>query len=76
MEKNKLSIIFAVLTIICIFSLAAIADRCGCRAIPVEEKIDVGETEEAAEEVLSEGEEETSEEAEDEAQESAEEETT
>lgn len=46
MKKNKLSIIFAILTCICIFSVAAIADQCGCRAIPIEEKIDVEETEE------------------------------
>jgi len=77
MRKNKLSYIFTILTIICIFSVAAIADQCGCRATPVEEKIDVGETKETAEEeVSSEVEEENSEEVEEEqAEETAEEET-
>jgi len=60
MKKNKLSLIFTILTVICIFSVAAIADQCGCRAIPIEEKIDVGETEE---DVSSEEKEETSEES-------------
>ena len=73
MKKNKLSIIFAILTCICIFSVAAIADQCGCRAIPVEEKIDVEETEEATEEEAS-TEEEISEETEEQAEETAEEE--
>jgi len=50
MKKNKLSIIFAILTCISIFSVAAIADQCGCRLIPAEEKIDVEETVESAEE--------------------------
>jgi len=76
MKKNKLSIIFAVLTCICIFSVAAIADRCGCRTIPEEEKEDVEETNEAnEEEVLTEEGEDISEETEeDEAEEAAEEE--
>jgi hypothetical protein len=61
--KNKISIIFTILTCICIFSVAAIADQCGCRAAPIEEKIDVEETGEAAEkEVLAEEEKEISEE--------------
>ncbi len=46
MKKNKLSIIFAILTCICIFSVAAIVDQCGCKAIPMEEKVDVEEAEE------------------------------
>ncbi len=50
MKKNKLSIIFAILTCISIFSVAAIADQCGCRLVPVEEKIDTQETGEAIEE--------------------------
>jgi len=45
--KNKISIIFTLLTCICIFSIAAIADQCGYMAVPIEEKIDVEETEEA-----------------------------
>ncbi len=44
--KNKISIIFTLLTCICIFSIAAIADQCGYMAVPIEEKIDVEETEE------------------------------
>ena len=43
MKKNRLSIIFAILTCICIFSVAAIADQCGCRAVPLDEKVDIGE---------------------------------
>jgi hypothetical protein len=53
MKKNKLSIIFAILTCISIFSVAAIADQCGCRFIPTEEKIDVDETDEVAEEEVA-----------------------
>jgi hypothetical protein len=71
--KNKLSIIFIILTVICIFSMAAIADRCGCSMIPAQEKIDVGETEEVLgerssneEEVLEEAEEEQVQEGEEE----------
>jgi len=77
MKKNKLSIIFTILTCICIFSVAAIIDQCGCRGIPIEEKIDVGETEEEmAEGEASADEEEISEEVveEDEPEEFAEEE--
>ena len=43
MKKNKLSIIFAILTCVCIFSVTAIVDQCGCRAVPLEEKVDVDE---------------------------------
>ena len=46
MKKNKLSIIFAILTCICIFSVAAIVDQCSCKAVPIEEKVDVEEAEE------------------------------
>ena len=45
MKKNKLSIIFAILICTCIFSVSAIADRCGYGAAPIE-KIDIEETEE------------------------------
>ncbi len=40
---SKLSIIFALITIICIFSVAAIADQCGCRALITEESKDTEE---------------------------------
>jgi len=53
MKKNKLSIIFATLTCICIFSVAAFSDYCGCRAISSEENEDITETEENTEEALS-----------------------
>jgi len=46
MKKNKLSIIFIILTIVCLFSLASIANGCGCSLIPVQESKD---TEEAGE---------------------------
>jgi hypothetical protein len=42
-EKNRISIIFALITIICIFSVAAIADQCGCRALFTEESKDTEE---------------------------------
>ena len=45
MKKNKLSIIFAILICICIFSVAAIADRCSYEALPTEE-VDIEEAEE------------------------------
>ena len=38
--KNKIAIIFTILICICIFSVAAIADQCGYRAVPVEERVD------------------------------------
>ncbi len=61
-KKNKLSIIFAFLTFICIISVAATADKCGCSVAPIsesediednlsniEEEEDIAETEEIAE---------------------------
>ena len=76
MKKNKLSIIFAVLTCISIFSVAAVADQCGCRAIPLEEKINIEETEEeiSEEEALVEEGDESPEKAEEKAEEVTEEE--
>lgn len=51
--KNKIAIIFTILTCICIFSVAAIADQCGSRAVPIEERVDeiVSETEVKRDEV-------------------------
>ena len=43
MNKKRILIIFASITIICIFSLAAIADQCGCRALLNEESKDTKE---------------------------------
>lgn len=43
MKKNKLLIILATLTLICIFSVAALADGCGCRAPITEESKDTEE---------------------------------
>ena len=72
--KSKLSIVLTILTLICIFSVAAIADRCGCSLVPAQEKIEVDEAEEVTdEEVPDEQLEETLEE-EEQAQEVAEEE--
>ncbi len=53
MKKNKLSIFFTVLICICIFSVAAFSDYCGCRAISSSENEDITETEENTEEELS-----------------------
>jgi hypothetical protein len=47
MKKNKLSIIFIILTIVCLFSLASIANGCGCSLIPVQESKDTEEAGEA-----------------------------
>jgi hypothetical protein len=49
MKKNKMYIFFAILTIIFLFSFAALCNQCGVAAAE-EEKIDVGEEEEATEE--------------------------
>jgi hypothetical protein len=53
MKNNKLYIIFVILTIVCFFSLAAIANGCGCRLIPIEEKTDVEKTEDSKEAELA-----------------------
>ena len=63
MGKNKISIIFAIITIICIFSIAAVTNQCGCRAL-LPEEIDYTEEEEANVEKEEEPEEETPEETE------------
>ncbi|MBD3181420.1 PKD domain-containing protein [Candidatus Poribacteria bacterium] len=47
MKINKISIIFIVLTTVCFFSLAAVANGCGCSLIPVEESKDTEEAGEA-----------------------------
>ena len=51
--KNTIALIFIILTCICIFSVAAIADQCGYMAVPVEERVDeiVSETEVKRDEV-------------------------
>ena len=64
MKRNKLYIILSILTCICIFSMAALSNQCGCKAIPIEEKVDVEtekevmKEEEETEEVTEEEEEE------------------
>jgi len=47
MKKNKLSIIFAIITIVCIFSVAAIVDQCECRTLLPEEGKNAEESEKA-----------------------------
>jgi hypothetical protein len=72
MKKNKMYIFFAILTIIFLFSFAALCNQCG--AATGEEKIDVGEEEEASEEETEEEEAVEEEEVAEEEEEAAEEE--
>jgi len=50
MKKNKLYIIFIILTCVSVFSVAAIADQCGCRALITEESEDTEEADDAGDE--------------------------
>jgi hypothetical protein len=46
MKKNKFFLIFAILTVICVVTTAAIIDQCGCSATPIEtEDVEGGEAE-------------------------------
>jgi len=47
MKNNKMYIIFTILTLICFFSLAAIANGCVCSLIPVQESKDTEEADDA-----------------------------